>query len=225
MALGADSGPPETLAAYTTRRIQTAIADGHFPPGSRLSPTMLAVELGSSHIPIREALTSLAARGYIEHRRGRGFFARELHLEDLAEIYHLREILEREALTAAIPKLTDEDLAEMRRLVDLMGDHVGREDRLRYLELNREFHFIPFKRAGSERLLQLITYLWDVAAPYGAVELVESSAGYKQHLEQLALFEARDLDGIIAAMEDHRDVRLRHQVQWEARQHSGAEPD
>ena len=211
-----DLGPPETLAAYTVRRIQTAIAEGRYPPGSRLSPTALATELGISHIPIREALTSLSARGYIDHKRGRGFFARELHLDDLAEIYHLRELLEREAYALGVPKLTDGDIAELRQLVESMGEHLAAEDRLYYLELNREFHFVPFNRAGSARLLQLITFLWDMGAPYGAAELVDSTEGYRQHVDQLKLFEARDVDGILRAMEAHRDVRLRHIAHWES---------
>lgn len=217
---GADLGPPETLAAYTVRRIQTALAEGKYPSGSRLSPTALAAELQISHIPIREALTSLAARGYIDHKRGRGFFARELHLEDLAEIYRLRELLEREAYTLGVPKLTDEDLAELRRLVDLMGQNLTAKDRLYYLELNREFHFVPFRRAGSPRLLQLIVSLWDVAAPYGAAELVDSTEGFQQHVEQLALLEARDSAGILQAMTAHRDVRIRHITHWETEQES-----
>jgi DNA-binding GntR family transcriptional regulator len=53
----------------------------------------------------REALTSLAASGYLEHKPRVGFFVRVLSSDDLADIYHWREILEREAFTMAIPRL------------------------------------------------------------------------------------------------------------------------
>jgi len=211
-----EEGRPETLVAYTIRRIQTAIAEGRFPPGSRLSPAVLAGEFGVSHIPVREALRSLAARGYIVHKQSQGFFTRDLNSEDLADIYHLREVLEREAYILAVPKITDEDIAEMRRILKLMGTNTSAAKRLRYLELNREFHFVVFKRAGSDRLLYLLNYLWDVAAPYGAAELIDSTEGYQDHFEQIEKFAARDTKGVIAAMAAHRQVRVRHISEWEA---------
>ena len=61
---------------------------------------------------MREALTSLAASGYLEHKPRVGFFVRVLSSDDLADIYHWREILEREAFTMAIPRLTGDDIEE-----------------------------------------------------------------------------------------------------------------
>ena len=48
-----EDGRPESLQSYAERRIKTVIATGTFPPGSRLSPNLLAAEFGLSHIPIR----------------------------------------------------------------------------------------------------------------------------------------------------------------------------
>jgi len=213
----ATEGRPETVVAYTARRIQTAIAEGQYPPGTRLSPNAIATDFGVSHIPVREALASLSARGYIVHRQAQGFFARELSSEDLADIYHMREVLEREAYIMAVSKITDEDIAEMRRVLEEMGQHTSAPDRLRYLELNREFHFVAFKRAESPRLLELLNYLWDIAAPYGAAELIDSTEGWRDHFEYLSRFEARDAGGVIAAMAAHRQYRMRHIEQWEAK--------
>ncbi|MER5437700.1 GntR family transcriptional regulator [Streptomyces sp. NPDC002790] len=209
------TGKPETLVAYTTRSIKTAIAEGRFPPGSRLSPSALAAELDVSHIPVREALRSLTASGYIEHRQAQGFFTRELTSSDLSDIYRLREILETEAYTMAVPKITDGDVEEMRRVNELMKKHTSPDHRLQYLDLNREFHFVAFERTGSDRLLTLLNYLWDVAAPYGAAEPVDSTRSYRHHQAMIKKFAARDTDGVIDAMSDHRQVRLRHIEEWE----------
>src|SRR6201981_427949 len=107
---------PEALLSYIEKRIKQAVASGELKPGAKLSPSAVAADLGVSHIPVREALTSLAASGYLEHRPRVGFFVRGLSSDDLADIYHWREILEREAFIMAIPKLTGDDIEEMRRL-------------------------------------------------------------------------------------------------------------
>jgi DNA-binding GntR family transcriptional regulator len=211
-------GRPETSVPYAKRRIKEAIADGTITPGARLSPHLLAPVFGVSHIPIREALASLMESGYVEHRQGKGYFARKLTSEDLADVYHWREVIEREAYIMAVPKLVDDDIAEMARLVQQMSRLTGPEDRAEYLELNRQFHFIVFRRAGSRRLLRFLNYLWDSAQPYAVLGNVDSAESHRQHLELIPIFAARDTDAVIAAMNKHREVRVRTVAEWEAAQ-------
>jgi len=216
MSSSSRQGRPETSVAYAKRRIKSAIATGAIAPGARLSPHLLAPEFGLSHIPIREALASLMESGYVVHKQGRGYFARKLTSEDLADIYHWRELLEREAYTTGIPKLVDDDIVEMARLVEQMSRLTGPEDRVEYLELNRQFHFVAFKRAGSRRLLRFLNYLWDSAQPYAMLGDVDSAESHKQHLELIPMFAARDTDAVISAMSKHRQVRVRRVAEWEA---------
>lgn len=207
---------PEALQAYAERRIKLAIAQGDIAPGSRLSPTVLATEFGISHIPVREALTYLSASGYVEHKHRMGFFSRQLSSEDLADIYHWRALLEREAYEMAVPQITEGDIREMERLVKEMARKIKPKDRIEYIQLNREFHFVAFRRAGSDKLLRFLNYLWDLAGPYMNAELVESSSGQHDHVESVELFRARDLEAIIALSAKHRKARMDHIAQWEA---------
>ncbi len=206
---------PEALQAYAERRIKLAIAQGDIAPGSRLSPTVLAAEFGISHIPVREALTYLSASGYVQHKHRMGFFSRQLSSEDLTDIYHWRALLEREAYVMAMPLITDGDIKEMERLVKEMSRKTKPKDRIEYIQLNREFHFVAFKRAGSDKLLRFLNYLWDLAEPYMNAELVESSEGHSDHVMAIPLFRERDLEGIIALSARHRKARLDHIAQWE----------
>jgi len=206
---------PETLVAYATRRIKAALASGELPAGSRLSPATLAKELELSHIPVREALSSLAATGYVVHQRGRGYFARELSSDDLDDIYSLREILEAEAYRRGVPHLTDDDITEMRRLVEEMGARVDPRFRAEYLDLNRQFHFIPFRRSGSRRLTRFLNYLWDAAQPYATLGEVDSTEGNAEHREMLTGLAARDPEAVIATMRHHRDIRRERVEGWE----------
>ncbi|HEY1624839.1 MAG TPA: GntR family transcriptional regulator [Streptosporangiaceae bacterium] len=213
---------PEALLSFVERRVKQAVVSGALKPGAKLSPSALAAELGVSHIPVREALTSLAASGYLEHRPRVGFFVRALSSEDLADIYHWREVLEREAFTMAVPRLTEEDIAEMDALCVQMRQLTSPETRREYLALNRKFHFVSFRRAGSDRLLRFLNYLWDVAAPYTYAGLVNSEASHADHEKLMTLFQARDVDGVVDAMVAHRGKSVEAVARWEARQRDEA---
>jgi DNA-binding GntR family transcriptional regulator len=217
MTFAADDDPkPESMQAYARRRIEAAIATGTIPPGSRLSPHLLAPELGLSHIPIREALAGLAASGFVDYARGRGYVSRALSSHDLADLFHWRAVLEREAYLVAVPKLTDGDIAEMARLAGLMGAHTSSAERAEYLRLNREFHFVTFKRAGSDRLLRFLNYLWDQQAPYVSLALPASAQSHAENVAVIPLFASRDVDSVIAAMDEHRRARLSQVAAWES---------
>jgi DNA-binding GntR family transcriptional regulator len=209
---------PEALLSYIEKRIKQAVVSGELKPGAKLSPSAIAADMGVSHIPVREALTSLAASGYLEHRPRVGFFVRVLSSDDLADIYHWREILEREAFAMAIPRLTGDDLEEMRGLCGEMRKLTAPELRREYLNLNRQFHFIAFRRAGSDRLLRFLTYLWDVAAPYTYTGLVDAEEAHQDHERMMDLFEARDVDGIVEMMRRHRGIAVEAVARWEARE-------
>ncbi len=211
-------GQPEALLSFIERRVKQSVVSGELKPGDKLSPSGLGADLGVSHIPVREALTSLAAAGYLEHRPRVGFFVRPLSSEDLADIYHWREVLESEAFKMAIPRLTAEDIAEMRRLSGQMGELTDPGQRREYLTLNRQFHFIAFRRAGSDRLLRFLDYLWDVEAPYTFTGLVDVEDSARDHERLLDLFEARDVGGVIETMTRHRGVSVEAIARWEASQ-------
>lgn len=207
---------PEALLSYIEKQIKQSVVSGELKPGAKLSPSAVAADLGVSHIPVREALTSLAASGYLEHKPRVGFFVRILSPEDLADIYHWREILEREAFTMAIPQLTGDDIEEMRRLCGQMRKVSAPAQRREYLALNRQFHFIPFRRAGSDRLLRFLTYLWDAAAPYTFTGLVDNEEAHRDHERMMGRFEARDLDGIVELMARHRGMAVEAVARWKA---------
>jgi DNA-binding GntR family transcriptional regulator len=197
---------PEALLSYIEKQIKQSVVSGELEPGTKLSPSVVAAGRGVSHIPVREALTSLAGSGYLEHKPRVGFFVRILSPDDLADIYHRREILEREAFMMAISLFTGDDIEEMRRLYGQMRKLTVPFQRREYLAVNRQFHFIGFRRAGSDRLLRFLTYLWDAAAPYTFTGLVDAEAAQRDHERMIGRFEARDVDGVIELMARHRGI-------------------
>jgi DNA-binding GntR family transcriptional regulator len=118
----------------------------------------------------------------------------------------------------AIPKITGDDIDEMRRLCGQMRKVAGSVQRREYLNLNRQFHFIAFRRAGSDRLLRFLASLWDAAASYTFAGLADAEKAQRDHERMIPRFEARDEDGIIELMTQHRGLAVDAVVRWEARE-------
>ena len=199
-----DTAAPEALIAYVQRSLMLGITTGRYKSGERLSPSLIAKELGVSHIPVREALVALQSVGHVEHKPRIGFSIRPLTVEDLSDIYRLRKLLEDEALELSIPQLTDEDIAEMDDLCLQMGKVADAKSRDKYLLLNRTFHFIPFRRTGSERLLRMLDGLWDAAARYPAASLVSSVDSHQEHMQIMEAVRSRDVQALIRVTDHHR---------------------
>lgn len=204
-------GKPEGLQDYVVGALTKAILGGQLQSGQRLSPAKLAEELGVSHIPVREALAALEAMGHVEHTPHVGFFVAELSLSDLEDIYRLRALLEDEAHRLGVPKLDVTDLERMAELNEEMASRVKRGDEAAFVHLNREFHFIPFRKAGNERLLRFLTHLWDGAARFHASMVharVPPDMLQRHHHGLMEAFEDKDVERVNAIMNEHRRLTL-----------------
>ena len=79
-------------------------------PGDPIKEEAISKKLGVSRTPVRETLLLLSAGGFIEQITGKGYIIRSFSMEDLKEIYFLRELLEIAALKTAFPLIKLENL-------------------------------------------------------------------------------------------------------------------
>ncbi len=75
--------------------IRRRIADGTFEPGSCISERMLSEQLGLGMAPIRSALRRLAAEGFVTIASRRGCFVAHRSIQDVADLFEVRLVLER----------------------------------------------------------------------------------------------------------------------------------
>lgn len=190
--------------------LRADILSGELTPGQQLIQEDIADRLGVSRIPLREALQLLASEGLVVHVAHRGYFVTELSVTDLQEVYRLREILEAEAIAAALPGLSDEDVVHLRELAvqvhaaQALGDLTA---------ANRRFHFAVFDAAGMPRLSRLLRQLWDASDAYRALYFQQGVNRQRVHAEHDALLEAieaRDIPAAVALQAAHRA----HSVAW-----------
>jgi DNA-binding GntR family transcriptional regulator len=141
-----------TLWQRVHDELRDEIICGSLTPGTELTEVGLAASFGVSRGPIREALGRLATEGLVTIRPRRGAVVRALSNEEFIEAYQVREALEMMAVRLAVPKLTDEDLDALERLVDEMAERAEADDVQGFFEANTSFHQ-RFFEASQNRML------------------------------------------------------------------------
>jgi DNA-binding GntR family transcriptional regulator len=136
-----------TQAATSAQRAVGALRElilrGELAPGTRLGEVELAVRLGVSRTPVREALTRLAAEGLVELVPNRGATVSSWTAAELAGVFDLRAALEPRLTELAATRATPADLVVLDELATAMraaGAPGPGRDLDAIVTLNREFH-------------------------------------------------------------------------------------
>jgi len=154
-----------TAQDFVKETIRRAILRGDLPGGARLIQADLAVQLGVSTTPIREALRDLAGAGLITLDRNRGGVVREVNLQEIEEIRQIQEQLRRLAVELAVHGITDEHLREAEALTDQMDEEA---DLASWADLNLRFHFLFYEATGGGRLTAILKGLEEASTLYVA---------------------------------------------------------
>jgi DNA-binding GntR family transcriptional regulator len=106
-----------SLPSQIAELLEEAITSGELLPGQRLRGDDLAATYGVSRIPVREALRTLEAGGWVEIRPRYGAYVRSHSAVELGELFEVRAMGEAYAAQLAAVRRTPEELAELRRIV------------------------------------------------------------------------------------------------------------
>jgi DNA-binding GntR family transcriptional regulator len=122
--------------------------------------------MGTSRIPVREALNRLQNEGLVTLTSHVGARVAQLDLAELDEVYRIRERLEPLAIAQSTPGLTDAQLEDLAAYVDAMEAAADVEDPSRWVDLDRRFHLASYAGAHMPRLLEMIEGLWNATQQY-----------------------------------------------------------
>ncbi|MFE0805133.1 GntR family transcriptional regulator [Streptomyces sp. NPDC058812] len=157
--------------------IRDDIVTGVHGRGSRLTEELLARRYGVSRVPVREALRTLEAEGFVVTRRHAGACVAEPTEQEAADLLETRTLLEPLGASRAARRRTEAHLKVLRGLVRLGQERArqgGSED-LR--SLDGWFHETLAQAAGSPSLTALLTqlrhkiaWMYVAEAPAGPVE-------------------------------------------------------
>ncbi|MFJ4682579.1 GntR family transcriptional regulator [Streptomyces sp. NPDC088789] len=153
----------------------TAIRDdiiaGVYERGARLTEEVLARRYGVSRVPVREALRTLEAEGFVVTRRHAGACVAEPTEQEAADLLEMRALLEPLAAARAAQRRTEAHLKVLRGLVRLGQERTrrGSSDDLR--SLGSWFHETLAQSSGSPSLVAMLTQLRHKIAWMYAVEV------------------------------------------------------
>lgn len=135
--------------------LREMIVEGQLPAGSRINERELCEQLGISRTPLREAVKVLAAEGLIEITPNRGASVAEMSLSDVLEAFELMAGLESLSGELACERISDSELAEIRRLHDSMVECRNHEDLSGYYTHNRQIHNLIIQATRNQTLRQV----------------------------------------------------------------------
>lgn len=199
---------PPTAQAFVLAELRRMIIAGELLPGQPLRQDALAERLGVSRVPLREAFKILEGEGQVVYEPHRGYKVARLSLDDLLEVYRIRQLLETEAARAAVKRADDGVLDAMRIAAKEVEAASAAADILPMTEANRRFHFVLLSAARMPRLERLIQVLWDSTDTYRFVYYGVESNRQRVEEEHTLIVEAfadRDADRLIAMLDDHRN--------------------
>ena len=139
---------------------------GEYFPGSVLSIRSLAKKMGTSTMPVREALNRLASERLLLSSVKRSYKVAALDPKRVADQFFLRARLEGIATKLAVPNLTASQIDELETLAHMMVRDVETGANENYIVRNYNFHFSIYAASQNEELFWSIERLWAQTGPY-----------------------------------------------------------
>jgi DNA-binding GntR family transcriptional regulator len=198
---------PPTAQQYVLDELRRAITTGRLRPGDPIRQEALAEQFDVSRVPLREALKTLEGEGLVTYKAHRGYCVGRLSLDDLREVYLIRDLLEAEAIRRAVDHLTDEGLKAVERAQDDVERAAAAGDVTAMAEANRRFHMTIFEGAGLPRLVRMIRTLWDSTDAYRSLYYADEPNRQRvveEHRAALDLLRRRDAGALVESLAAHR---------------------
>jgi phosphonate utilization transcriptional regulator len=141
-----------SLTMAVQQEVERAILAGEYVPGSKLNEAALALKLGVSRGPVREAFRMLDEAGLVRTEKNRGVFVRDIPIDEAIEIFELRATMEELVGRRLAAQMTTQQQQETEAVVHAMEDAVKDGDSHAYHLLNLQFHDLLVEMAGNRKL-------------------------------------------------------------------------
>jgi DNA-binding GntR family transcriptional regulator len=192
------------LHASIYEELRGRLITGKIVPGVGLSTRGLALELGVSQMPVRDALSRLAAEGAVQIRSKRKIEVPPMTEARFTDLLDCRLLLEPEAAVLALPLIGAQRLKQLREIDAALDRAIESGDVIAYMECNFAFHFTLYRANERPILNRLIETLWLRFGPfmrvvygrYGTANLIDQ---HRIALDAVAARNAEALRGAIAS--------------------------
>lgn len=218
----APTSPPTTSPSSKRRLLSDEVAShireqimlGGLRPGDFIRMEPIAEAHGTSITPVREALLSLSADGFVTAVPRRGFVVEPFTRQDARDLFWAQSQLAGELAARAARRITDEELASLQRVVDELDEATTTGDAETIGRLGHRFHRIVNHAARSERLALLLASIVKHLPNrfYTSIEANVQNAP-EEHQELFTAIAARDQDRARALAEAHLQKNADHVIE------------
>ena len=140
-----------SLRGRVFRKLREDILSGVYEDQEELREITIGEEMGVSRTPVREALRQLELEGLVTIIPNKGAYVTSIKAKDVADIYHVRSMLEGLCARWATEHITDEQIGRLEEILVLSEFHVqrGNGDTAQVSELDGKFHQVLYEASDS----------------------------------------------------------------------------
>ena len=209
-----------SIADQVFEQLERDILAGKYPRGEQLSELRLSAELGVSRTPVREAIRRLEQEKLLEDAP-RGVIVVGISREDMMDMYEIRLRLEGPMARRAAENISDEQLHQMREILDLQHFYCERQrsdssDQIK--NLDSRFHELLYTANGSRTFYDVLSRLHKRITKFRRASVSRRSRALESIAEHEAIYEAlaaRDPDRAEAAVLLHTRNALASMAEME----------
>jgi DNA-binding GntR family transcriptional regulator len=162
----AESEDTASLREQVYDDLRYRLITGRIAPGVGISTRGLAQQMGVSQMPVRDALSRIAAEGAVNIRNKRAVMVPPMTTERFAELMRLRRLLEPEAAEQALPHITTDILRQIRAADEATDAALRDGDVNAYMASNFQFHSLIYRSAPATTTNRMIESLWMQFGPF-----------------------------------------------------------
>lgn len=199
-----DNTKPVRDIAY--EKLKQDIILGELPAGTRIVEIEYSEKMHISRTPLREALRKLEKDGLVEYIQRRGVVVRAFTVDDINEIYTIRNALELLTLPSIIEKATPKDISHLRNLLNQMDILVKKNDIQALSPLARAFHSDLIAISGMTRILRVIESQDEYIKRFSMLSIEQEerrNAAHQEHYQIVDYVEKKDLVSLETLMKKH----------------------
>lgn len=192
----------------TVEAVSTALEEDiyalRYEMGEKIKETDLVLRFNVSRNTIREALAYLTSKGLLEKVTNKGIYVKEIMAADIVEIFHLRQLLEAEAIREIIA--SGEFPQRLHALTAAVSERDPEKERIANLNADMAFHEGLVEAAGSQRLTKMYQGLLTevkLCVFQSQAFVPARSENIVRHFDLLRAMEAGDLKEALNCLSEH----------------------
>lgn len=158
--LSTDSSAEQPLSEMAYQAVMAMLLSGELRPNEVITERQVALRLGISRTPLREAVRRLEGERLLERQRSGALVVRPLAIDEYMHILNVRRLLESEAARLAAGNAPREALEALRKTIEEVR-HLPEAAELpvTYLESDRDLHRLISNASGNPVLQRMIEEL------------------------------------------------------------------